>query len=348
MFINAILRLKIILIKYMPILECVPNFSEGINKDVLKNIAQAIEVVPDVYLLHQDTSASANRTVFTFAGAPDAVVEAAFQAIKVAKEQIDMRLQKGAHPRIGATDVCPLVPLQDLSMQDAINYADVLAKRVGDELRISVFLYEYSQVQAYRKRLPQIRSGQYEQFKIKMTDPTWQPDYGPAVFNDACGATVIGARNILVAFNISLDTKDALIAQQIAGEIRSIGYVNEKGERVAGLLSQLRAIGWYSSDFNCAQVSMNLLDYKKTSPLQVWQHCTAISSKYNVKLIGSELIGLMPEACLLEAGLHALNLATASKIDIINAGVQFLKLDQVKPFDAQEKILEYALSAKLP
>jgi glutamate formiminotransferase len=153
MFINAILRLKTFLIKYMPILECIPNFSEGNNKDVLKNIAQAIEIVPDVYLLHQDTSASANRTVFTFAGAPTAVIEAAFQAIKVAKELIDMRLQKGAHPRIGATDVCPLVPLQDLSMQDAIYYADVLAKRVGEELEIPVFLYEYSQERAYRLSL---------------------------------------------------------------------------------------------------------------------------------------------------------------------------------------------------
>ena len=348
MFINAILRLKTILIKYMPILECIPNFSEGNNKDVLKNIAQAIEIVPDVYLLHQDTSASANRTVFTFAGAPTAVIEAAFQAIKVAKEQIDMRLQKGAHPRIGATDVCPLVPLQDLSMQDAIYYADVLAKRVGEELAIPVFLYEYSQGRAYRKRLPQIRSGQYEQFKIKMTDPAWQPDYGPQTFVESSGATVIGARALLVAFNISLDTKDAQVAQQIANEIRSIGYVNEKGERIAGLLPQLRAIGWYSSDFNCAQVSMNLLDYKKTSPLQVWQNCTAIASKYNVKLIGSELIGLMPEACLLEAGMHALQMAAAHKKDLLKAGIAYLKLDQVKPFNAQEKILEYALLAKLP
>jgi glutamate formiminotransferase/formiminotetrahydrofolate cyclodeaminase len=348
MFINAILRLKTILIKYMPILECIPNFSEGNNKDVLKNIAQAIEIVPDVYLLHQDTSASANRTVFTFAGAPTAVIEAAFQAIKVAKELIDMRLQKGAHPRIGATDVCPLVPLQDLSMQDAIYYADVLAKRVGEELAIPVFLYEYSQERAYRKRLPQIRSGQYEKFKIKMTDPAWQPDYGPQTFVESSGATVIGARALLVAFNISLDTKDAQVAQQIANEIRSIGYVNENGERIAGLLPQLRAIGWYSSDFNCAQVSMNLLDYKKTSPLQVWQNCTAIASKYNVKLIGSELIGLMPEACLLEAGMHALQMAAAHKKDLLNAGIAYLKLDQVKPFNAQEKILEYALLAKLP
>ena len=332
----------------MSILECIPNFSEGLNVSVLNHIAQAIETIPDVYLLHQDRSASANRTVFTFAGAPSAVVEAAFQAIKVAQEEIDMRLQKGAHPRIGATDVCPLVPLQGLSMQEAIHYAALLAKRVGEELAIPVFLYEHSQERAYRKRLPQIRSGQYEQFKIKMTDPAWQPDYGPLTFTEACGATVIGARALLVAFNISLDTKDAVLAQQIANEIRSIGYVNEQGERIKGILPQLRAIGWYSSDFNCAQVSMNLLDYTTTSPLQVWQHCSAIAAKYNVNLIGSELIGLMPEACLLEAGTFALSHTTTHKNDIIKAGIDYLKLDQVKPFDAQEKILEYALAAKLP
>jgi glutamate formiminotransferase/formiminotetrahydrofolate cyclodeaminase len=233
-------------------------------------------------------------------------------------------------------------------MQEAIHYAALLAKRVGEELAIPVFLYEHSQERAYRKRLPQIRSGQYEQFKIKMTDPAWQPDYGPHTFTEACGATVIGARALLVAFNISLDTKDAVLAQQIANEIRSIGYVNEHGERVKGILPQLRAIGWYSSDFNCAQVSMNLLDYTTTSPLQVWQHCSAIAAKYKVNLIGSELIGLMPEACLLEAGTFALSHTTTHKNDLIKAGINYLKLDQVKPFDAQEKILEYALAAKLP
>lgn len=322
------------------ILECIPNFSEGVNTETLNKIKSAIHSVDGVWLLHIDPSPSANRTVFTFAGAPEAIVEAAFQAIKVAAECIDMRTQLGVHPRIGATDVCPLVPLYGMTMEEANDYAQQLGERVGTELGIPVFMYEYSQARSYRKALPQIRKGQYEGLKEKMQEANWQPDYGPKEMNEAAGATVIGARDILVAFNISLKTRDVAIADWIASEMRA----NSKS---INALPKIRAIGWYMADYEQAQVSFNLLDYKTTSPLQVWERCKALAATKEIQLMGSEVIGLIPEICLTEAGTFAqqeMGNENSDKDFIIAQAINYMGLDRLKPFLPEEKILEWVLA----
>jgi glutamate formiminotransferase len=336
-----------------PILECIPNFSEGVDEDTIAAIANGIRSVDGQYLLHVDQSPSANRTVMTFAGNPASVIEAAFQAIKVATAHIDMTKQQGAHPRIGATDVCPLVPLANMSMDEAAHWADLLAQRITMELGVPVYLYEQNARHDYRRALPDIRKGQYEGIIAKMQQPAWVPDYGSITANNESsirrsGATIIGARKILVAFNISLDTKDEHIAANIAKRLRSSGYytTNDEGTRtkVAGLLPQLRAIGWYMSDFETAQVSMNLIDYHVTSPLTVWHACSKLAAEYNVQLIGCEVVGLIPLTCVVEAGRYARNTSIESEEEYVKAGIEYLKLDAVKPFDPKQKILEYALA----
>lgn len=323
-----------------PILECVPNFSEGQNEMVIQAINEAIVAVAGQHLLHIDPSTAANRTVFTFAGDPEAVIEAAFQAIKTAADHIDMRFQKGTHPRLGSTDVCPLIPLYNMTMDEAVMWSEKLAKRVGTELSIPVYLYEYSSKAAGRRALPDVRKGQYEGLYAKMQLPEWQPDYGPSdnwPSVQKTGATIIGARDVLVAFNISLNTKDERIASHIARQLRSSSN---------GLLPALRAIGWYMQDFECAQVSMNLLDYRITSPLKAWETCQSLAALYGLETIGCEVVGLIPEVCVLEAGQAAMNIAFLpdKKEELIAAGIEYLKLDRVKPFDPDKKILEYALA----
>jgi glutamate formiminotransferase len=324
-----------------PLLECVPNFSEGESEVVIDAIRKAIQAVHHQYLLHIDPSPAANRTVFTFAGAPEAVLEAAFQAIKVASEKIDMRFQHGTHPRLGSTDVCPLVPLANISMEEAIAYSKRLGQRVATELHIPIYLYELSASEAHRKTLPQVRKGEYEGLREKAMMPDWQPDYGAETLQHwekaaRTGATIVGARNILVAFNISLDTKDERIAKQIARKMRSSSN---------GLLPELRAIGWYMQDFECAQVSMNLLDYRVTSPLKVWETCKVLAAGLGVSLIGCEVVGLLPESCVLEAGGWSGDAALSDEMraETIQKGIGYLGLDKVKPFHPDEKILEYAL-----
>lgn len=325
----------------LPLLECIPNFSEGQNEAVIDIIKFAIQAVNGQSLLHIDPSPAANRTVFTFAGTPESVIEAAFQAIKAAADKIDMRFQHGTHPRLGSTDVCPLVPLANISMEEAVECSKRLAERVARELSIPVFLYEYSSNTAHRKTLPQIRKGQYEGLKDKMALAEWQPDYGKETLKDweqvsKTGATIIGARDILVAFNISLNTKDERIAKQIAKQMRSSSN---------GLLPELRAIGWYMEDFECAQVSMNLLDYRITSPLKVWETCKTLAAASGVETIGCEVVGLIPESCVLEAGGWDKNveLSQEERKSLILSGIEYLGLDKVKPFNPEEKILEYAL-----
>lgn len=334
-----------------PVLECVPNFSEGKDLNKINAIADAIRDVAGVSLLHIDISAAANRTVMTFAGEPEAVVEAAFLAIKKAAGVIDMREQAGVHPRIGATDVCPLVPLAGLTMDDAIAWAAKLGRKVGEELNIPVYMYEHSATAPHRRALPDIRKGQYEGLAEKMQLPGWAPDYGPATFTPQSGATVIGARDILVAFNISLATRDVAKANYIAARIREAGHienVNGVKKRIPGLLPKLRAIGWYTSDFECAQVSMNLLDFRITSPLKVWETCSLLAKEVDVQLVGSEVIGLIPERCLLEAGSYTYlkdGIAVPEEKQLlVRAAIALLGLDKVKPFDPQEKVLEYALN----
>jgi len=332
------------------VLECVPNFSEGRNKDTIDAIAAEITSADGARLLHIDVSPAANRTVMTFAGAPEAVTEAAFRAMRKAAELIDMQGQDGVHPRVGATDVCPLVPLYNMSMEEAIGWSKKLGSRVGVELGIPVYLYEYSAAQAHRKALPDIRRGQYEGFAEKMTLPDWAPDYGPVSFTPRSGVTVLGARDILVAFNIALDTRDVAKAAYIAERIRERGYlthVQEKKTRIAGLMEKVRAIGWYMADYDCAQVSMNLLDFRVSSPLQVWEACEALATEIGVTLTGSEVIGLIPETCLLEAGAYEYlkkedEVPEDNNLLIHNAIVK-LGLNRLKDFDPQEKVLEYAL-----
>jgi len=334
-----------------PILECIPNFSEGKDQSVIDAIAAEISAVSQVALLHVDTSAAANRTVMTFAGEPEAVTEAAFRAMRKAAALIDMRQQAGVHPRIGATDVCPLVPLYGIDMAEADTLAQQLAARVGAELQVPVYLYEHSQPRAYRRALPDIRKGQYEGLATRMQQPEWQPDYGPANLDTHAGATVLGARKILVAFNISLATADIELAHAIARQIRSSGYtrtVSGQKEKIPGLLPALRAIGWYMADYGQAQVSFNLLDYTVTSPLQVWRSCRQLAEDAGVALAGSEVIGLIPEQCLLEAGAYALGVTAtdSDKKRLITAAIELLGLDRLKAFNPDEKVLEYALAAK--
>lgn len=313
-------------------------------------IADAVRSVPGVALLHVDISPAANRTVMTFAGEPEQVTEAAFIAIQKAAELIDMTEQEGVHPRIGATDVCPLVPLAGMDMDDARDWAKKLGERVGRDLNIPVYMYEYSATAPHRRALPDIRKGQYEGFAAKMKREEWQPDYGPASFTEKTGATVIGARDILVAFNIALDTRDVSKANYIADRIRERGYLENKDgvkNKIPGLLPKLRAIGWFMQDYDCAQVSMNLLDYRITSALEVWNTCEALAHNTGTTLIGSEVIGLIPEACLIETGtFHYLKNREKVPEDkqlLVEKGIEYMGLDKLKPFNPQEKVLEYAL-----
>lgn len=332
-----------------PILECVPNFSEGRNPQKIAAIADAIRSVEGAHLLHIDTSPAAHRTVMTIAGAPQAVEDAAFAAISKAAQVIDMSAQEGVHPRIGATDVCPLIPLQGMGMDEADFHAKSLGKRVGEQLGIPVYLYEHSASSSRRRALPDIRKGQYEGFAEKMRMPDWAPDFGPLVFTPKSGATVIGARNILVAFNISLDTKDVAIAEHIASQLRTRGYKNETGQRIPGLLQKTRAIGWYMADYGTAQVSLNLLDYRTTSPLEAFEACRQLAEEAGVSVTGSELIGLMPEVSLLEAGTYLLMKkgmnANVEKSLLVYEGIEYLGLNRFKPFNPHEQILGYALQS---
>lgn len=333
-----------------PILECVPNFSEGSDTKKINAIADVIKKVKGVQLLQIDSSHAANRTVMTFAGEPKPVIEAAFKSIKKAGELIDMRLQNGVHPRIGATDVCPLVPLYNLSIHETNEYAKKLGERVGNELKIPVYLYEYSATQEHRRALPNIRKGDYKGFAEKIKLPQWQPDYGPNTFNKVSGATVIGARDILVAFNISLNTNDVTKANYIAQRIREKGFTKKtdgQSQKVKGLLPKVRAIGWYMADYDCAQVSFNLLEFHKTSPIMAWQTCEILAKEIDVKLTGSEVIGLIPEKCLIEAGAtrypSVIRGKTTDIKTLIQDAIELMGLHKFKKFDPEEKILEYAL-----
>lgn len=333
------------------ILACVPNFSEGRDQKVIDMIAASVLSVPDARLLNVDPGYSANRTVFTFAGAPEAVVEAAFKAIKTAVENIDMAGHKGEHPRIGAADVCPLIPVSGISMEDVIKYSNDLAKRVGEELGVPVFLYEESALKKERKNLANIRKGEYEGLENKLTSQDWKPDYGSSSFNAKAGATVIGARKILLAWNINIDTQDVKVAKEIAAEVRESGkliFENEERKRRNGQLMHLKAIGWYIEDFKKVQVSMNLVDYTKTGMHDVFEAVQKAAEKYNVNITGSELIGMLPLEALKSAGQFFIekNEKKVSEEDeaaLIDEAVHELGLDELSPFIPEQRIIEYAI-----
>jgi len=320
------------------LVECVPNFSEGRNQAVIDAIAGAVRSTKGVTLLDVDPGVDTNRTVVTFIGAPGAVLQGAFAGIAKASELIDMRKHSGAHSRIGACDVCPFVPVRGVEMDECAELARRLGRRVADELKIPVYLYEEAATREARRNLATIRKGEYEGLAGKLKDPEWKPDFGET-FNEKSGATVIGAREFLIAYNFNLDTRDKKIAQSIAWAIREAG---RKG--VPGKFKHVKAVGWYMEDFNCAQVSMNLTNYKKTPLAQVFDEVCAQAEKHQTRCTGSELVGLIPEDCLLQAGRHFLRKegksAGVPRPELIRIAVESLGLNELYPFKPEEKIIE--------
>ncbi len=325
------------------LLECVPNFSEGRNPELIEMIADSIRQVKGVNLLHVDPGFDANRTVMTFVGAPQVVVEAAFQAIKTAAQVIDMRQHRGAHPRIGATDVCPLIPINGLSMADVVNLAQQLGQRVGMELNIPVYLYEYAATAPHRRNLAHIRQGEYEGLATKIVQPEWQPDYGPTEGTFPAGATVLGARKFLIAYNVNLNTKDPEVAQRIAEKVRESGYVqrDEQGhkQRFPGRCPRVKAIGWYMPAYGKAQVSMNITDLDETPLHLAFEACREEAQQLGFEVTGSELIGLAPLRVFLEAGQYFTPYETDPD-RLIEATITHLGLRELGGFERGQRILE--------
>jgi glutamate formiminotransferase / formiminotetrahydrofolate cyclodeaminase len=318
--------------------ECVPNFSEGRDVAKINAIADAVQSVPGTKLLHVDPGPDANRTVVTFIGTPEAVAEAAFQAIAKAAELIDMRRHHGTHPRLGATDVCPFVPIEGVTLADCAEIARKVGRRVGDELGISVYLYEAASANPKRRNLADIRHGQYEGLAEKLKDAFWRPDCGPPVFNARSGATVIGAREFLIAYNINLSTRDKSAAADIAAQLRESGRGGRPGE-----FKFCKAIGWYVEEFGRAQISMNLTNYRVTPPHVVLERARQLAAERGLSVTGSELVGMIPYAAILEAGKFYLAQQNRSLdvpvLDILETAVAAMGLCDVRPFDVQEKVI---------
>jgi glutamate formiminotransferase/formiminotetrahydrofolate cyclodeaminase len=346
------------------VIECVPNFSEGRDLEIIRQITAAIESVEGISLLNVDPGASTNRTVVTFAGNPEAAVEAAFRGIQKAAELIDMRKHKGAHPRMGATDVCPFIPVNNVSWEEAIACANELGKRVADELKIPVYLYEKAARDQSRSNLSVIRSGEYEGFFEKIKEAAWKPDFGPSVFSERSGATAIGAREFLVAYNVNLNTKAVRRATSVAFDVRENGRVktddgtphgkpvldaNGEPVRVPGLLKHVKAIGWYVEEYGIAQVSMNLTNIEETPLHAAFDACNEAASKRGLRVTGSEVVGMLPKTCLVEAGKYFLRKQQwsegASEEDLIDIGVRSMGLSELKPFDPKEKIIEFKMES---
>jgi glutamate formiminotransferase / formiminotetrahydrofolate cyclodeaminase len=335
------------------VLECVPNFSEGRDAAKIQAIAAEIEKVEGVKLLHVDVGYDANRTVMTFAGAPDAVCEAAFKAVSKASEVIDMRRHQGVHPRFGATDVLPLVPVSGISMAETVTLARALGKRIGEELGIHVYCYEYAAFDTKRQNLAACRAGEYEGLPVKIADPQWKPDFGPLVWNTQSGAVAVGARNFLLAYNINLDTSDVTIAKAIAAEIRESGkWITSSSDHntkknIPGTLKAVKAIGWYIPNYGKAQVSANLTDIDQTPVHVVFEEVKKWAALFGVHVTGSEIIGLTPLRVMLEAGKFyaAPATETLSSSQLILLAIQRLGLDELAPFDYSQRILELALQS---
>ena len=344
------------------LIECVPNFSEGRNPETIRQICAAIEGVEGATLLHVDPGKATNRTVVTVAGPPDAVVEAAFRAIARATELIDMRQHSGEHPRMGATDVCPLVPISGITMEETAALARGLARRVGTQLGIPVYLYEAAQSDPARKNLAVIRAGEYEALPAKLGDPAWKPDYGPAAFNPKSGATVIGARDFLVAYNVNLNTTSTRRANAIAFDVREAGRPAREGHPVTGkpitdaegrpvmvpgTLKAVKAIGWYIAEYATTQVSMNLTDLAVTPLHTAFDEVCRAAEARGVRVTGSELVGLVPLQTMLDAGRHFLRKQQrslgVSEEELVRTAIRSLGLNELAPFNPQERIIEYRL-----
>jgi glutamate formiminotransferase/formiminotetrahydrofolate cyclodeaminase len=344
------------------LIECVPNFSEGRDLSIIKQITDAIESVKGIRLLNVDPGFATNRTVVTFVGEPELVVEAAFKAIERASELIDMRYHKGEHPRFGATDVCPLVPISNITMEETVEYARLLAKRVGEELNISVYCYESAAYEEKRQSLANCRAGEYEGVAEKMKTAGWQPDFGPSTLNARSGASAIGARNFLIAYNVNLNTTSVRLANSIAFDVREAGrtkrvgdpvtgkiVTDEHGEpvRIPGTLKKVRAIGWFIEEYGIAQISMNLTDITTTSIHQAFDEVCERARDRGIRVTGSELIGIIPLKAMLDAGKYFLQKQHRSvgipDREIIRIAVKSLGLDELTPFDPDKRIIEYLL-----
>jgi glutamate formiminotransferase/formiminotetrahydrofolate cyclodeaminase len=342
----------------MKIVECVPNFSEGTDSSTIEKIADAIRSTADASLLDIDPGIDTNRTVFTFVGNPEAVLEAAFRAIRVGTKLIDMLKHKGAHPRIGACDVCPFIPVAGVSMEECVKIAQALGKRVGEELNIPVYLYGSAALVPERKELSSIRQGEYEGLQEKLARPEWKPDFGPVRFDDnvkKTGAIVIGAREFLIAFNINLDTEDQTLADAIAKEIREKGktVIDQKGKKqqVPGKFKACKAIGWYVEEYGRAQVSINLTNYHTTNMHHVFEAVQEEARKRGVKATGSQIVGLVPIRAMVDTGRYYIGKLgeshAATEEQLIEAAVSSLRLDELGPFIAPEKIIEYRVRNEL-
>ena len=346
------------------LIECVPNFSEGRDLGIIRQITDAIASVDGISLLDVDPGASTNRTVVTFVGNPEAAVEAAFRAIKNAAELIDMGKHKGAHPRMGATDVCPFIPVSSVSWNEAIECANRLGKRVGEELKIPVYLYEKAGKDKSRSNLSVIRAGEYEGFFEKIKEPEWKPDFGPAVFNEKAGGTVIGVRDFLVAYNVNLNTKSVRRANSVAFDVREQGRVkteedtpwgkpvldaNGEPVRIPGMLKHVKAIGWFVKEYGIAQVSMNLTNTEET-PLHVaFDACVEAAANRGLRVTGSEIVGMVPKKCLVDAGRYFLRKQRwsegASEEELIDIAIRSMGLSELKPFDPKEKVIELKIES---
>ncbi|PYK66092.1 MAG: glutamate formimidoyltransferase [Verrucomicrobia bacterium] len=346
------------------LIECVPNFSEGRDPEIIRQITDAIASADGVSLLDVDPGETTNRTVVTFVGSPKATVEAAFRGIKKAAELIDMRKHKGAHPRMGATDVCPFIPIGDADWNEAIACAKELGKRVGEELKIPVYLYEKAAKDTSRANLAVIREGEYEAFFDKIKKAEWHPDFGPNEFNAKTGATAIGAREFLIAYNVNLNTKSVRRANSVAFDVREQGrvktldgtptgnpMVDEKGEpvRVPGMLKHVKAIGWYVEEYGIAQVSMNLTNIQETPLHAAFDACHESATKRGLRVTGSEIVGMVPKKCLVDAGRHFLQKQNwsegAAEEEIIDIAIRTMGLSELKPFDPKEKVIELKIEA---
>jgi len=347
------------------LIECVPNFSEGVNLDIIKQITNEVESVDGVRLLNVDPGKATNRTVVTFVGEPSRVIEAAFLAIKKAGELIDMSKQKGEHPRMGATDVCPLIPISNISMEETAEYARQLAKLVGEELQIPVYLYENAQPNKSRSNLSVIRAGEYEGFFKKIKLPEWAPDYGPAENDIKRGATVIGARDFLVAYNVNLNTTSTRRANAIAFDVREAGRVlregdpvtgkiitdeNGKPKSIPGSLKAVKAIGWYIEEYGVAQISMNLTNIEITPVHVAFDEVCNKANERGIRVTGSELVGLIPLKAMLDAGKYFLKKQQrsvgVSEKELIKITIKSMGLDELGPFVPEERIIEYLLKGK--
>jgi glutamate formiminotransferase / formiminotetrahydrofolate cyclodeaminase len=333
------------------LIECVPNFSEGNDISLIKSITDEIEKIDGVKLLDVDPGKATNRTVVTFVGSPEAVVEAAFYAIKKAAELIDMGKHRGEHPRMGATDVCPLIPLSGISVEETVKYANQLAARVGKELGIPVYLYEYAQPKKERSNLSVIREGEYEGFSKKIKKPEWKPDYGPSELSVHAGATVIGVRDFLVAYNVNLNTTSVRRANAVAFDIRERGRVvkDEKGNdvHIPGALKSVKAIGWYIEEYGQAQVSINLTNINIAPVHIAFEEVCKSADKRGMRVTGSELVGLIPLQSMLDAGKYFLKKQDrstgVSESELIHIAVKSLGLDDLNEFHPDKKIIEYRM-----